>query len=111
MITFNIFYCIFIIAFAVIIVYVYKKYKQPVIKLINTINNLYELLIRLKVANEAFNIQICDNIDKLLKNDNTIINEINTIKTIVTTTTKAKSNKAKNSSNKSKKNNNITKDK
>lgn len=110
MITFNIFYCIFIIAFAVIIVYVYKKYKQPVIKLINTINNLYELLIKLEVTNEVSNIQICDNIDKLLKNDTTIINEINTIKTIVTTT-KAKSNKAKNSSNKSKKNNNITKDK
>lgn len=44
MIAFDIFYCIVILSAIGIIIYLYVKLKQPVIKLINGIKSVYELL-------------------------------------------------------------------
>ena len=44
MIKFDIFYCIVILSAIAIIIYLYVKLKQPVIKLINGIKSVYELL-------------------------------------------------------------------
>ena len=44
MIAFDIFYCAIILSVIAIIIYLYIKFKQPIINLINTIKSVYELL-------------------------------------------------------------------
>ena len=52
MIIFDIIYCLVIIAFITIVVYVYKKYKQAIIELIDTIKIIYNILSKFKIAND-----------------------------------------------------------
>lgn len=55
MIAFDIFYCIVILSAIAIIIYLYVKLKQPVIKLINGIKSVYELLGKFGLIKQDLN--------------------------------------------------------
>lgn len=55
MIAFDVFYCIVILSAIAIIIYLYVKLKQPVIKLINGIKSVYELLGKFGLIKQDLN--------------------------------------------------------
>ena len=55
MIAFDVFYCIVILSTIAIIIYLYVKLKQPVIKLINGIKSVYELLGKFGLIKQDLN--------------------------------------------------------
>lgn len=55
MIAFDVFYCIVILSAIAIIIYLYVKLKQPVIKLINGIKSAYELLGKFGLIKQDLN--------------------------------------------------------
>lgn len=55
MIAFDVFYCIVILSAIAIIIYLYVKLKQPVIKLINGIKSIYELLGKFGLIKQDLN--------------------------------------------------------
>lgn len=100
MIAFDIFYCIVILSAIAIIIYLYVKLKQPVIKLINGIKSVYELLGKfglikqdldntIKQINAARRdiVSVKSRVNEI--NDAVIINKINSKQNIA----KTKSNK------------------
>lgn len=110
MIVFNIIYCLVIIAFIAIIVYVYKKYKRPIIELVDTIKIIYNILSKLKISNEETNNDLAKSIDVINKNNTNISKKLSDIKSIVianknNNTNNCFKNKAKNSSSNLKKDN------
>lgn len=100
MIAFDIFYCIVILSAIGIIIYLYIKLKQPIIKLINEIKSVYELLrkfglIKQDLDNTVKQINAARRDIASIKsrvneiNDAVIINKINSKQNIA----KTKSNK------------------
>lgn len=88
MIAFDVFYCIVILSAIAIIIYLYVKLKQPVIKLINEIKSVYELLGKFGLIKQDLNntikqinaarrdiASVKSRVDKI--NDAVIINKIN----------------------------------
>lgn len=55
MIAFDVFYCIVILSVIAIIIYLYVKLKQPVIKFINGIKSVYELLGKFGLIKQNLN--------------------------------------------------------
>lgn len=100
MIAFDVFYCIVILSAIAIIIYLYVKLKQPVIKLINGIKSVYELLGKFGLIKQDLN-NIIKQINAARRdiasvksrvneiNDAVIINKINSKQNIA----KTKSNK------------------
>lgn len=94
MIIFDIIYCLVIIAFITIVVYVYKKYKQAIIELIDTIKIIYNILSKFKIANDKIindkiaNDKITNDLIKSIniinKNHSNISKKLSNIKNIVT---------------------------
>lgn len=100
MIAFDVFYCIVILSAIAIIIYLYVKLKQPVIKLINGIKSLYELLGKFGLIKQDLNntikqinaarrdiASVKSRVNEI--NDAVIINKINSKQNIA----KTKSNK------------------
>lgn len=100
MIAFDVFYCIVILSAIAIIIYLYVKLKQPVIKLINEIKSVYELLGKFGLIKQDLNntikqinaarrdiASVKSRVDEI--NDAVIINKINSKQNIA----KTKSNK------------------
>lgn len=85
MIIFDIIYCLVIIAFITIVVYVYKKYKQAIIELIDTIKIIYNILSKFKIANDETTNDLIKSIDIINKNNSDISKKLSNIKSIVTT--------------------------
>lgn len=85
MIIFDIIYCLVIIAFITIVVYVYKKYKQAIIELIDTIKIIYNILSKFKIANDEITNDLIKSIDIINKNNSDISKKLSNIKSIVTT--------------------------
>ena len=85
MIIFDIIYCLVIIAFVTIVVYVYKKYKQAIIELIDTIKIIYNILSKFKIANDETTNDLIKSIDIINKNNSDISKKLSNIKSIVTT--------------------------
>lgn len=117
MIVFNIIYCLVIIVFIAIIIYAYKKYKQPIIELVDTIKTIYNILSKFKITNEETTNNLAKSINIINKNNSDISKKLSDIskkfsdiKSIVATNiinnanTYSK-NKAKNSSSNIKKDN------
>lgn len=100
MIAFDIFYCIVILSAIGIIIYLYVKLKQPVIKLINGIKSVYELLRKFGLIKQDLDNTIkqinaaCRDIDSIKSR----VNEIN--EAIIITKINSKKNVAKTKSNK-----------
>lgn len=84
MIIFDIIYCLFIIAFITIVVYVYKKYKQAIIELIDTIKIIYNILSKFKIANDEITNDLIKSINIINKNNSDISKKLSNIKSIVT---------------------------
>lgn len=84
MIIFDIIYCLVIIAFITIVVYVYKKYKQAIIELIDTIKIIYNILSKFKIANDEITNDLIKSIDIINKNNSNISKKLSNIKNIVT---------------------------
>lgn len=110
MIVFNIIYCLVIIVFIAIIIYAYKKYKQPIIELVDTIKTIYNILSKFKIANEETANNLAKSINIINKNNSDISKKLSDIKSIVTTNRNNNANtysknKAKNSSSNIKKDN------
>lgn len=100
MIAFDVFYCIVILSAIAIIIYLYVKLKQPVIKLINEIKSVYELLGKFGLIKQDLNntikqinaarrdiVSVKSRVNEI--NDAVIINKINSKQNIA----KTKSNK------------------
>lgn len=85
MIVFNIIYCLVIIVFIAIIIYAYKKYKQPIIELVDTIKTIYNILSKLKIANEETANNLAKSINIINKNNSDISRKLSDIKSVVTT--------------------------
>lgn len=95
MIIFDIIYCLVIIAFITIVVYFYKKYKQAIIELIDTIKIIYNILSKFKItndkiindkiANDKITNDLIKSIDIINKNNSDISKKLSNIKSIVTT--------------------------
>lgn len=85
MIIFDIIYCLVIIAFITIVVCVYKKYKQAIIELIDTIKIIYNILSKFKIANDEITNNLIKSIDIINKNNSDISKKLSNIKSIVTT--------------------------
>lgn len=100
MIAFDIFYCIVILSAICIIIYLYVKLKQPVIKLINGIKSVYELLRKFGLIKQ--------DLDNTIKQINAARRDIDSIKSrvneineaIIITKINSKKNVAKTKSNK-----------
>lgn len=100
MIAFDIFYCIVILSAIGIIIYLYVKLKQPVIKLINGIKSVYELLRKFGLIKQ--------DLDNTIKQINAARRDIDSIKSrvneineaIIITKINSKKNVAKTKSNK-----------
>lgn len=100
MIAFDIFYCIVILSAIGIIIYLYVKLKQPVIKLINGIKSVYELLGKFGLIKQ--------DLDNAIKQINVVRRDIDSIKSrvneineaIIITKINSKKNVAKTKSNK-----------
>ena len=97
MIIFNAIYCIVIIVFIAIIIYAYKKYKQPVIELVDIIKTIYSILTRFQSNNEDSIAKLTKSVDVLAKINSNLCNKVSNIKAIV-----SKRNKTNNASSKSK---------
>lgn len=100
MIAFDIFYCIVILSAIGIIIYLYVKLKQPVIKLINGIKSVYELLRKFGLIKQDLNNTI-KQINAARRDIDSIksrVNEIN--EAIIITKINSKKNVAKTKSNK-----------
>lgn len=85
MIIFDIIYCLVIIAFVTIVIYVYKKYKQAIIELIDAIKIIYNILSEFKIANDEITNDLIKSIDIINKNNSDISKKLSNIKSIVTT--------------------------
>lgn len=85
MIIFDIIYCLVIIAFVTIVIYVYKKYKQAIIELIDAIKIIYNILSEFKIANDETTNDLIKSIDIINKNNSDISKKLSNIKSIVTT--------------------------
>ena len=85
MIIFDIIYCLVIIAFITIVVYVYKKYKQAIIELIDTIKIIYNILSKFKIANDKITNDLIKSINIINKNHSNISKKLSNIKNIVNT--------------------------
>lgn len=96
MIAFDVFYCIVILSAIAIIIYLYVKLKQPVIKLINGIKSVYELLGKFGLIKQDLNntikqinaarrdiASVKSRVDEI--NDAVIINKINSKQNIAKT--------------------------
>lgn len=100
MIAFDVFYCIVILSAIAIIIYLYVKLKQPVIKLINEIKSVYELLGKFGLIKQDLNntIKQINAARRDIASVKSIVNEINDA--VIINKINSKQNIAKTKSNK-----------